>query len=57
MVGRLGRLGRGIPLKSVETPVAKRPREATAREPPRSAKVGSWYVSVVGITKGGIRRS
>lgn len=25
-----------IPLKSVDTPVAKRPLDATAREPPRS---------------------
>lgn len=25
-----------VPLRSVETPVAKRPREATARDPPRS---------------------
>ena len=28
--------GREIPLRSVETPVAKRPFEATARDPPRS---------------------
>lgn len=26
------------PLRSVETPVANRPREATAREPPRSTE-------------------
>lgn len=29
-------IGRSIPLKSVDTPVAYRPFEATAREPPRS---------------------
>lgn len=36
-----------IPLRSVLTPVAKRPREATAREPPRStidAIVPPWRI-------------
>ena len=34
-----------VPLRSVETPVAKRPRDATASEPPRSvmqARVPPW---------------
>jgi len=34
-----------LPLRSVDTPVAKRPFEATAREPPRStvqASAGFW---------------
>lgn len=37
--------GSRIPLKSVETPVANRPREATARDPPKSvmqARVPPW---------------
>lgn len=35
-------LGRGhLPLRSVDTPVAKRPFDATAREPPRSTVDGS----------------
>lgn len=29
-------LGGKVPFRSVDTPVAKRPRDATAREPPRS---------------------
>jgi len=34
-----------VPARSVETPVAKSPRDATAREPPRSvmqARVPPW---------------
>ena len=31
----------GVPFRSVETPVAKSPLEATAREPPRST-TESW---------------
>lgn len=36
-----------LPFRSVETPVAKRPRDATAREPPRSvieAMVPPWSI-------------
>jgi hypothetical protein len=36
---------RALPLKSVETPVANNPRDATASEPPRStmhARVPPW---------------
>lgn len=34
----------GLPFKSVDTPVAKRPFDATAREPPRSTvqEVRQW---------------
>jgi len=38
-------IGTSLPLKSVETPVANKPRDATASEPPRStmhARVPPW---------------
>lgn len=46
-----GTSGFGIPLRSVETPVANKPREATAREPPRSTdtKVNEMAKRVTGL--------
>lgn len=34
------------PFKSVETPVAKSPREATAREPPRSTEIQALDIAI-----------